>query len=200
MNETKLDRRKVLAGAGGAAALAALWAAPTGAAKPQASRRMSAQDLRIDVACDGTTFAPFFGSSLADGPRGGSFYVEGRIFPAGTIPSGASTFDPTGPGAIGTWLCRGWFVAYSGRELPLVVSTQEYIFGLFGPSDTVIADQLVSSGLEGGPVTTLRSVVGGTGKYQKVRGQVLQEVIGTNKTILNVVGGNAPNFHFTFDL
>lgn len=54
---------------------------------------------------------------------------------------------------------------------------------------------LVSSGVEG-----IRAVIGGTGRFRTARGEVFQEVIGTNNTTVNVLGLPSPNFRFHFDL
>ena len=63
------------------------------------------------------------------------------------------------------------------------------------------ADQLTSSGVEGGVPLVVRSVIGGTGRYKGAGGEVYQQQTGTNKTILND-GSNmrAPNFRFYFKL
>lgn len=43
-------------------------------------------------------------------------------------------------------------------------------------------------------------MIGGTGRYRKAQGEVVQDVIGTNTTVLNFVEEPAPNFRFSFDL
>src|SRR5712675_2286545 len=62
--------------------------------------------LTFDVACDCRT-----GATLDGGVRGSPFIIQGKIFPAGTLPSGTATNDPTqsvhGVAPIGDWICRG---------------------------------------------------------------------------------------------
>src|ERR1041385_6990877 len=58
----------------------------------------------IDIAVDCRTAVTGFN-------RGDTFMVNGKLFPAGTLPSGAATNDPTEPvngvAPIGDWLVRG---------------------------------------------------------------------------------------------
>ena len=46
----------------------------------------------------------------------------------------------------------------------------------------------------------VRSVIGGTGRYRRARGEVAQHLIGTNTTELNIIGEPAPNLRFVFNL
>jgi hypothetical protein len=198
IREELLDRRQVVAGAGGLAALAALWAPSQ--AVGRAARRRPRGDVVLDVACLGDTLAPDFGAALdaaAGDLRGVGFFVEGLIYRAGRIPNGPG-FDPASATAIGTWLCRGWFILHPRRQLPHVVSTQEYMLGIVSPENPTPRNQLVSSGTEGGVPLAVRSVIGGTGRYRHARGEVDQHLIGTNTTVLNVIGEPAPNLRFAF--
>jgi hypothetical protein len=199
--EELLDRRRVLAGAGSLAALAALWH-PTSALADDDDDDRERGDVVLDVACLGDTFAPDMGAALDAGAgdlRGVGFFVEGLIYPSGTIPSGPG-FDPASEDAVGTWLCRGWLMLHGGRPEPHVVSTQEYMLGIVSPSNPTPRNQLVSSGTEGGVPKAVRSVIGGTGRYRRARGEVVQHLIGTNTTVLNVLGMPAPNLRFVFEL
>jgi hypothetical protein len=199
-----LDRRRVLATAGGLAAMAALWqpeAALAGDRDDDTDDRHRG-DLVLDVACLGQTLALDMGAALDAGSgdlRGVGFFVEGLIYRSGTIPAGPG-FDPASAEAVGTWLCRGWFMLHGGRPEPHVVSTQEYMLGVVTPTNPTPRDQLVSSGTEGGVLRAVRSVIGGTGRYRRARGEVVQHLIGTNTTVLNVVGMPAPNLRFVFEL
>src|SRR5437899_8339824 len=62
--------------------------------------------VTYDVACDCRT-----GVNLDGGGRAAPFMIQGRIFPAGALPSGTASNDPTqsvnGVASIGDWLCRG---------------------------------------------------------------------------------------------
>lgn len=162
----------------------------------------SASRLVIDMACLGNTFrfVPVPGDNMNDDLRGAPFSVEGNIYRGGTIKGDG--FDPTKVKPSGTWVCRGWFMVAPGRATPDVITTQEYFLSApLGGKDSFIADQLVSSGIEGRG-TPVRSVIGGTGRYAGARGEVLQHGLGTNTTDLWLGGvlGSAPNFRFEFRL
>ena len=54
----------------------------------------ASDNIRVfDIACDCRTGSPGFFT----GGRGDVFIVNGKIFPAGTLPSGTATNDPTQP-------------------------------------------------------------------------------------------------------
>ncbi len=191
------DGRRRIVGAGSLlAALGLMWKP-----QPSAAQRGRGGSLVLDVACLGDSFAPNFGGVI-DQPggdfRGLSFYVEGALFPGGTIPPG-SGFNPGDAMQTGHWLCRGWFMNYPARPAPGAITTQEYLLEVISAEAPSPVDTLVSSGLEGGAMSFTRAVIGGSGNYRHARGAVVQETIGTNTTILNVFGENAPNFRFYFD-
>src|SRR5437660_9056582 len=60
--------------------------------------------LTFDVACDCRT-------GVAGPNRGDVFIIQGKMFPAGTLPSGNAANDPAqrvnGVAPIGNWICRG---------------------------------------------------------------------------------------------
>lgn len=64
------------------------------------------KNFTVDVACNGSTLG-LNPADPADPPfsRGDMAVVTGTIYPADTLPSGATTFDPTTPGGIGAWRC-----------------------------------------------------------------------------------------------
>lgn len=194
-------RRQILGTAPFIAAASLLWK-PTSAAAGAGVGRGSR--LVVDVACLGNTLALDFAGALdaAGGDlRGTSFYVEGALYPAGTIPMGAG-FDPAGAmmAMMGHWLCRGWFMLHPGRLEPTVITTQEYLLQVIDSAQAPSPkDTLVSSGVEGTFQFAHRAIIGGSGQYRHARGEVVQEVIGTNATILNGIGDPAPNFRFHFD-
>jgi len=144
----------------------------------------------IDVACDARTYRQNNVDPSASGSnRGDTFVVQGKIYPGGTIPKGNGVFSPDNPGSIGAWICRGaWMVSSSelaSGASPAFDTTQVYLL----PDES---KQLFSEGLEG-PLPTLRVVTGGTGSAFGLRGQVKQELLGTNSTGLF-------NLRFTFQL
>lgn len=202
--ETTTSRRKLLRRGALAGVAAAVW--PTAAATAsQDDAAATGPDrgarLTVDVACLGDTFAPDFSGAIdaeAGDLRGTTFNVEGLVYPAGTIPAGDG-FNPAEATATGVWLCQGWFLAHPARGLPHVATTQHYLLQPITDEEPSPADQLVSSGVEGGIPETVRSVVGGTGRHRRARGQVMQTVTGTNTTTLRAVGEPAPNFRFRFE-
>ncbi len=207
VDDQALDRREVLRRAfwGAAAAAGATAVASSGAISGLGDHAAAGTSrVVIDMACLGDTFRfiPAPGDNGNDDLRGAPFSVEGNIYPAGTIKGNG--FDPGSVEPTGTWVCRGWLMAAPGRPTPAVITTQEYFLSepLGGP-DAFIADQLVSSGLEGdGKRPPVRSVIGGTGRYAGARGVVVQHGLGTNTTSLWLGGalGPAPSFRFDFRL
>src|SRR4051794_2518876 len=55
-----------------------------------AAQAADSESLSFDVACDCRT-----GATLDGGVRGAPFMIQGKIFPAGTLPSGNTSNDPT---------------------------------------------------------------------------------------------------------
>jgi len=139
----------------------------------------------FDVSIDGTTFV--LSERDIMGPEdilaGDTFVVTGTIFAGGTIPEGGtvdapSTFGPDEPGGIGTWICRGSFVAsfadiMAGTAPIALVTTQVFKF-----DDGRV---LVTEGEEGAAVVT-RTVTGGTVGNAVVVGAGTQTIIGINET------------------
>ena len=117
--------------------------------------------------------------------RGSTFSVEGLIYPENTIEG--DRFDPTSAGAIGRWMCCGWFLINPDRPEPHVLTTQEYILRDIRANRLYPPNQLVSSGTEGSDAENqapIRSVIGGTGKYLGAKGEVFQHGRGKNTTTL----------------
>ena len=90
--------------------------------------------LTFDVACDCRMGSPAF----FRGNRGDAWIVSGKIFPAGTLPAGTATNDPTlpvrGVAPIGEWTCRGQSalpfppaVAAAYNATPFAFNTQYFI-------------------------------------------------------------------------
>jgi hypothetical protein len=136
--------------------------------------------LSLDVACDCRTGSPGFFA----GNRGDVFIVNGKIFPAGTLPSGTASNDPTqnvqGIAPIGNWMCRGQNVfpfspavagAYS--SVPFALNTQYFILN-DGRALTVEGYTT--------PTGELLSVTGGIAGFSGARGFVDEAPFGTNAT------------------
>jgi hypothetical protein len=143
----------------------------------------------FDVACDCRTGSPGFFT----GSRGDVFIVNGKIFPAGTLPSGTATNDPTLPvrgiASIGDWICRGQAalpfppaVAPAYTQIPPFFNTQYYIFN-DGRALTAEGYDL--------PVTFtgILALTGGIGGFSGASGGLIGEIIGTNIT-------GCPNLRF----
>ena len=152
--------------------------------------------LKVDVAIDAATFSPNNNdpSDPSNPKRGTTFIVTGKIFPAGTIPPGVTSFDPNQPGSIGLWACRGVFLAdladiMSGKAKHAFDTTQLFFF----PDDNNL---IAVEGIEGSVgVTTQRVVLGGTGMFTGVSGTASQETIGLNQN-----GNGLFDLRFTLNL
>lgn len=215
LDRRTLLRRGLLGGAGVVAAGAAGGGVGVAAASGARSER-TRRTLVVEVACllDSTfTMIPAEvegGFDPSTNARGSTFYVEGDLYPAGTIPDGADEDDPfdvTAAEPTGHWICRGWFIntadgtgAAPARPEPHVITHQEYLLGRMSEERLFVPDQLTSSGTEGSSGeaggSPVRSVIGGTGAYAGMTGQVTQRTIGAPGA--NTDGG--PNFRFEFDL
>ena len=134
--------------------------------------------FNFDVACDCRTGDDTF---TTGGNRGDAFLVNGKIFPAGTLPTGTASNDPTQPvngvASIGDWICRGQVagvfpptVAPAYALTPPYLYTQYYILknGTFFTEGYSVG--------EGGQ----SAVTGGFGGYSGASGDLVAQVIGTN--------------------
>ena len=173
--------------------------------------RAASEQVVYEVACIGDTFRSIDIQALgiyksphaldAGDLRGSPFWVEGIIYPEGTIAGDG--FVPTLDGAIGHWFCRGHFVVHPGRALPHIMSHHEYMFGLSDPENPFPPDMISSVGFEGtgtGELRSMRAVNGGTGRFMGATGQVAQTHMGPNGTVLFGFDFPADNFRFEFDL
>lgn len=123
---------------------------------------------------------------------GGEFVTEGVIYAAGTLDGSngvIAEFDANGKlikaepefpdKVIGRWTCRGWHVGEGAATVtgPWVITHQLYQFG-----DTPGAETFTSDGHElvDLNVAIHRAVTGGTGSYRRMRGEVIQSMIGFN--------------------
>ncbi len=123
---------------------------------------VSASTLNLEVAIDGSSFTII---ETEPGSGIGPFYVEGDIYPEGTLDEDC---DPGKVEAIGTFRCWGW--------LPQAVVSQEYeIFG---------RGKIQTQGQE----LERRAVVGGTDDFKRVRGEGFFEFFDT-------CGGFTGEFH-----
>jgi hypothetical protein len=136
-------------------------------------------EFAVDVAEDMNLFVEPRVPVGTEPLRGSFFVTEGKIFPAGTIPVvGGDQFDPNAiSGSIGTWFCKGTFLARGSvfDKTPMaVLSDQVYLL----PNDK---QSVATTGAEGS-APTVRAVIGGTGAYAGYVGEQKQEFLGFNKT------------------
>ena len=145
--------------------------------------------LILEGACDCRTGSPGF----FNGSRGDVFIVSGKLFPAGTLPSGTAANDPTLPvkdvAPIGEWTCRGQnafpfppSVASAYGSTPFAWNTQYFLLN-DGRALTV----------EGyaGPSGELLSITGGINGFSGASGFVEEAPFGMNAT-------GCPNFRAKF--
>ena len=142
----------------------------------------------FDVACDCRT-----GSTLDGGVRASPFMIQGKIFPAGTLPSGTATNDPTQPVhgviSVGDWICRGQVqgsyppaIAPAYNSTPFALNTQYFILNRGGAFTAEGYDI---------PTGSLLSVTGGIGAFSGASGDIQGTILGTNAT-------GCPNFRAMF--
>lgn len=152
--------------------------------------------------------------------RGTSFFHEGLVYPGGTIA------EPKTPRDVqwnfekppqGTFFDRGWVLINNLAEPPYVPRTEPhllshtdyYLGGVVGSDNLTPSDMIATVGMQhdnSGAGTFLRAVVGGTGKYATVRGQLWQTHWGNNSSALQGaylppgVKIPSPNFRIRFEL
>jgi len=169
---------------------------------PQVVKADNPNTLTVDVACDCRTGSPAFFA----GKRGDAWIVTGKIFPAGTLPTGTATNDPTQAvnrvSSIGTWTCRGQVALPLAPDLPpavvaayattpFVYNTQYYMWN-DGRALTLEGYESESNGI----ISSALSVTGGVGEFSGANG----EVTFPPGAILGVNATGCPNFRTTFKL
>jgi len=140
--------------------------------------------LVIDVAEDMRTLSANTASPTDTEPkRGTTAIINGKIYPGGTIPAGDGLDIDTLTGSIGNWITRHTLNFDASQIVagahPALSSTEYYLFTRTGVSDG--EEALFSEGPEFG-ATTHRVVLGGTGRYRGVIGEVQEETLGANST------------------
>jgi len=145
--------------------------------------------LKFDVAVDCRTF-------ITGLNRGEVFILNGKIFPAGTLPSGNAINDPTQPvngiAPIGDWINRGQnggpfppALAPSYSSAPAFLATHYYILN--------DGRALTLEGYASASLVAHLSVTGGIGGFRGAAGEVGGTVLGTNVT-------GCPNFRAMFSI
>jgi hypothetical protein len=151
----------------------------------------------IDVAVDCRTAVDEF-------KRGANVIINGKLFPAGTLPSGPASNDPTlpvnGVAPIGDWLIRGQHtlplllpddIAQRYRSAPGDFVTAYFI--LDGGRTSLIAESYAFLDETGLPTLGFSAVTGGVGRFRGAAGESSGPPIGINAT-------GCPNFRSTFKL
>ncbi len=123
---------------------------------------------------------------------GDTFIQDGTIYPEGTIPRGATDFDPdTAPGAIGVYRARGtWTTDLASFELAaakkggadpdLAFATE--IFSLSNNRGLIMTDGTLPNAY----FSARRVVLGGTRSFRDIVGEVSEENIGETKAGCNL--------------
>ena len=138
----------------------------------------------IDVAEDMRTLSVNTASPTDTEPkRGTTAIINGKMYPGGTIAAGDGLDIDTLTGSIGNWITRHTLNFDASQIVagahPALSSTEYYLFTRTGVSDG--EEALFSEGPEFG-ATTHRVVLGGTGRYRGVIGEVQEETLGANST------------------
>lgn len=147
----------------------------------------------FDVACDCRMGSPAF----FQGNRGDAWIISGKIFPAGTLPSGTATNDPTlpvnGVAPIGEWTCRGQnalpfppAVGAAYDASPWAFNTQYFTLN---DGRALTVEGYALPGFTGEQL----SVTGGIGRLRGAGGDVEEGAFGTNATL-------CPNFRAKFTI
>jgi hypothetical protein len=131
----------------------------------------------VDVAQIGSTNAqndvdPSEGQSTFT--RGDTFIIDGTVYPAGTIPSGKGDPDPNVQ-PIGKYRFRGTYTG-SPTTVPIVAFASE-LFSLPDDDTSILTDGVWPNE----QFAAHRVVLGGTGRFRYVVGEVYEENIGLNK-------------------
>jgi hypothetical protein len=139
------------------------------------------ETFTIDVALDGATLIVNHVDPTQD-PKvpfpGDTLVISGTIYPGGKLPSGMAENDPNEPGGIGKILCRALILVQPTDLTTPAASFVSELYSFSNDKQTIIAD---------GPganlyATVLRAVLGGTGHFEGVTGEIIEKNIGMNKT------------------
>ncbi len=154
--------------------------------------------------------------------RGTTFYFEGLVYAAGTIPEPPEDdynavvwrFDQA---PMGSFFSRGWVIINNRTDAPdgprpdphLISFADYYLGATVSAQDLTPTDMLTTTGMENGVPPhdiVVRAVAGGTGRFATAKGSVSQRRIGRNSTGLrglalpSGVSPPSPNFRLRFEL
>ncbi|MGI9074262.1 MAG: hypothetical protein ACR2JB_23780 [Bryobacteraceae bacterium] len=116
--------------------------------------------------------------------RGDTFIVDGSIYPAGSIPSGIAEPHANAP-IIGKYRIRGTFTADTAAfnqgiagdaSAPQIVAFATESFSLPDDETTILTDGIWPNARK----SAHRVVLGGTGRFRDVVGEIYEDNIGEN--------------------
>jgi hypothetical protein len=115
--------------------------------------------------------------------RGDTFIVSGSIYPDGSIPSGIAEPDPNAH-IIGKYRERGTFTgntaafnrSIAGDPAPHIIAFATESFSLPDDSATILTDGIWPNARK----SAYRVVLGGTGRFSGVVGEIFEDNIGEN--------------------
>lgn len=118
---------------------------------------------------------------------GDTFILQGTIYPAGTLPRGQANNDPDAPGGIGKYRVRGVMTAtfadfekaVEGRPgAPSEVGFVTEIYSFHEDETSILTDGIWPNA----NFSARRVVLGGTGQFRDVVGEIKEENIGENRS------------------
>ncbi len=149
--------------------------------------RRPALPMRFDVVQNATEF--FFEGPVNDNgipAKGTPFVTTGYIYPGGTLAAYGASRGIRANGeaefpelVMGTWTCRGWHLQDGDAETGVVVvTTQTFEFDeRLAGGNMVVTDGIELADFN---VPFARPITGGTGKFARVGGQMLQTYLDFN--------------------
>jgi len=156
--------------------------------KPAANDLLSGPHaFTVDVAENGNRFVfdetPVYPNGLP--AYGGEFVTEGYLYPGGTL-NGSNGVNQDGTPefpnlVIGRWTCRGWHIGDGALTVtgPWVITNQ-----LFDLGEEFGSRSITNEGYELVDLNTpfKRAITGGTGRFDKARGDSTQIFLGFNSS------------------
>ena len=118
---------------------------------------------------------------------GDTFFQEGTIYPGGTLPRGQANNDPNAPGGIGKYRARGVFTTdlanfeKAVNGLPGANPVAGFATEIYSFHDD--ATSIMTDGIwPNANFSARRVVLGGTGQFRDIVGEIKEENIGENST------------------
>lgn len=197
----KENRRSFIKLGAAAATLGSVGGLLFGSKDAVADDSRGRSSLKLNICCNGQSFAFIDPHQSAVPGNGATFVVQGVIYPgdyfathgdnAGLIAgSGGAVVAQDPQLVLGTWYCRGWFInqGMASTSGPFVATTQIYDLNTAPRKKGT----LISDGIELIDMNTpwQRAITGGSGVYKGAKGEVTQKAISANASTL---------FNFTFD-